>query len=317
MLNLAKEITNGRRLTRTDDLSIFINCPLDELCTGADIIRKHFCGEKVDLCTIINGKSGKCGEDCKYCAQSCHNSANIDNYDFLPIAEIITEAISNEKDGVNRFSIVTAGRTLTDSDFQKIVTAYKELKAKTNLSLCASHGLLSRKQFRLLRQAGVTTYHSNIETSKRYFPYICTTHTYDDKIKTIKIALSEGLRVCSGGIIGMGEEWEDRLDMAVSLAELNIQSIPINALTPIPGTPMENMKTLTEDEILRTAAFFRYINPTANIRLAAGRKLMTERGKRAFQSGVSAAITGNMLTTSGSTVASDRRMLKELGREII
>ena len=161
------------------------------------------------------------------------------------------------------------------------------------------------------------SYHENIETSRRYFPYICTTHTYDEKIQSIKLAQAEGFCVCSGGIIGMGETWEDRLDMAVSLAELGIESIPINALMPIPGTPLENLPTLSEDDILRTVAFFRYINPLANIRLAAGRGLMREYGKAAFQSGASATITGNMLTTSGSNIAGDKAMLTGMGRDII
>ena len=150
-----------------------------------------------------------------------------------------------------------------------------------------------------------------------YFPHICTTHTYDDKIATIKLAQEEGLCVCSGGIIGMGETWEDRLDMAISLAELGIESIPINALMPIPGTPLEHLPLLTEDDILRTVAFFRYINPEANIRLAAGRKLMKNNGEKAFKSGASASITGNMLTTVGSTIASDRALLKSMVRKVI
>ena len=149
--------------------------------------------------------------------------------------------------------------------------------------------------------------------SRRFFPHICTTHTYDDRIRTIKAAQKEGLCVCSGGIIGMGETWEDRLDMAISLAELGIQSIPINALMPIPGTPLEHRTQLDSRDILRTITFFRFINPEANIRLAAGRKLLPENGATALLSGASASITGNMLTTSGSTIAEDMAMLQRLG----
>ena len=184
------------------------------------------------------------------------------------------------------------------------------------LDLCASLGFLTKEQFHRLHEAGVTSYNDNIETSRRNFPNICTTHTYDEKIATIKMAQEEGFCVCSGGIIGMGETWEDRLDMAVSLAELGIMSIPINTLMPIPGTPLENLKQLSEEDILRTIAFFRYINPEANVRLAAGRALVTNDGEAAFSGGASATITGNMLTTSGSTIESDKKLLRGLGRDV-
>lgn len=313
---LAEKIAEGYRVTGEDDLSLFLTCDLEELCAGADRIREHYCGNKVDLCTIINGKSGKCSEDCKYCAQSAHNQTGCEVYPFLPTEKIVETALENEREGVDRFSIVTSGRRLSDTDFEKALDAYRAMKERCRLSLCASHGLLSAEQFRRLREAGVTSYHANIETSRRYFPYICTTHTYDEKINTIKQAQAEGLCVCSGGIIGMGETWEDRLDMALSLAGLGIESIPINALTPIPGTPFEKLPTLSEDDIRRTVAFFRFLNPTANIRLAAGRSLMENNGMRAFCGGASATITGNMLTTSGSTTAGDKAMLRQLNRDV-
>ena len=178
-------------------------------------------------------------------------------------------------------------------------------------------GFLSAEQLHRLHEAGVTSYHHNIETSRRNFPNICTTHTYDMKIETLKKVKAEGMCACSGGIIGMGETWEDRLDMAVSLAELGIDSIPINALMPIPGTPLEHLPRLSEADILRTIAFFRYINPDANIRLAAGRALLTNDGESAFQAGASASITGNMLTTVAcATIRSDRRLLEDLGRDV-
>ena len=314
--NLADDIINGKRLKREDDLSFFINCDLDALLEGADKIREYFCGDKVDLCTIINGRSGRCGEDCKYCAQSAHNHTNCEVYDFLPKEKILAEALANEKEGVDRFAIVTAGRSLSGEDFEKAIDAYETMHRECKLDLCASLGFLTKEQFHRLHEAGVTSYHDNIETSRRNFPNICTTHTYDEKFATIKMAQEEGFCVCSGGIIGMGETWEDRLDMAVSLAELGIMSIPINALMPIPGTPLENLKQLSEEDILRTIAFFRYINPEANVRLAAGRALVTNDGEAAFSGGASATITGNMLTTSGSTIESDKKLLRGLGRDV-
>lgn len=313
---LADDIINGKRLTRKDDLSFFIDCELDALLEGADKIREYFCGDKVDLCTIINGRSGRCGEDCKYCAQSAHNHTNCEVYDFLPKEKILAEALANEKEGVDRFAIVTAGRSLSGEDFEKAIDAYETMHKECKLDLCASLGFLTKEQFHRLHEAGVTSYHDNIETSRRNFPNICTTHTYDEKIATIKAAQEEGFCVCSGGIIGMGETWEDRLDMAVSLAELGIMSIPINALMPIPGTPLENLEQLSENDILRTIAFFRYINPEANVRLAAGRALITNDGEAAFYGGASATITGNMLTTSGSTIESDKKLLSGMGRDV-
>ena len=313
---LADDIINGKRLKREDDLSFFINCDLDALLEGADKIREYFCGDKVDLCTIINGRSGRCGEDCKYCAQSAHNHTNCEVYDFLPKEKILAEALANEKEGVDRFAIVTAGRSLSGEDFEKAIDAYETMHRECKLDLCASLGFLTKEQFHRLHEAGVTSYHDNIETSRRNFPNICTTHTYDEKIATIKMAQEAGFCVCSGGIIGMGETWEDRLDMAVSLAELGIMSIPINTLMPIPGTPLENLKQLSEEDILRTIAFFRYINPEANVRLAAGRALVTNDGEAAFSGGASATITGNMLTTSGSTIESDKKLLRGLGRDV-
>lgn len=316
-LTLAQEIIDGRRLTRADDLSYFLTCNLTELCEGADRIREARIGEKVDLCSIINGRSGKCPEDCKYCAQSVHNHTNCEVYDFLPEEDIVAACRVNEQEGVDRFSIVTAGKALTGEEFEKAIHAYETMHRECKIDLCASMGFLNAEQLHRLHEAGVTSYHHNIETSKRNFPNICTTHTYDMKIETLKLVKEEGMCACSGGIIGMGETWEDRLDMAISLAELGIDSIPINALMPIPGTPLEGQEQLSEADILRTIAFFRYINPDANIRLAAGRALLTNDGETAFQAGTSATITGNMLTTVAcATIRSDRNMLESLGRDV-
>lgn len=317
MLKLADEIIGGRRITREDDLNMFLTCDLKELCQGADKIREAFVGEKVDLCSIINGRSGRCPEDCKYCAQSAHNHTACEIYDFLPEEKILEACKMNESEGVNRFAIVTAGRALSGEEFEKAIHAYETMKKECKIDLCASMGFLTKEQLHRLHEAGVTSYHHNIETSRRNFPNICTTHTYDMKIETLKMVKEEGMCACSGGIIGMGETWEDRLDMAISLAELGIDSIPINALMPIKGTPLENQEQLTEDDILRTIAFFRYINPDANIRLAAGRALLKNDGETAFESGASATITGNMLTTVAcATIRSDRKMLQDMGRDV-
>lgn len=317
ILKLADEIIEGKRLSREDDLDFFVTCNLNDLCAGADKIREACIGDRVDLCSIINGMSGRCPEDCKYCAQSAHNHTDCEVYDFLPEEKIMEACKTNEKEGVDRFAIVTAGRALSGEEFDKAIKAYERMNKECDIELCASMGFLSADQLHRLHEAGVTSYHHNIETSRRNFSNICSTHTYDMKIETLMKVKAEGMYACSGGIIGMGESWEDRIDMAVSLAEVGVDSIPINALMPIKGTPLENLESLTEDEILRIIAMFRYINPEADIRLAAGRALMKNDGEMAFKSGASATITGNMLTTvAAATIQSDRKMLQNIGRTV-
>ncbi|MCI9575906.1 MAG: biotin synthase BioB [Clostridiales bacterium] len=313
---ITESILQGNQLKRGDDCSFLLETDLPQLCTQANRLRKHFCGNQVDLCTIINGKSGRCSEDCKFCAQSSHNHSGCSEYAFLDADTIAMDAKKNASQGVHRYSIVTAGRKLSDADMEKSLAAYRKLRQESSISLCASHGFLSYDQFLALKEAGVNRYHENIETSRRYFPSICTTHSYQDKIDSIRLAQKAGLEVCSGGIIGMGETWEDRMDMALSLSELGISSIPINALSPIPGTPFENRERLSEDDILRTIGIFRFFNPKAQIRLAAGRSLMQHSGKRAFLSGANATITGDMLTTSGTSIQQDRTMLLDLGFDL-
>ena len=316
MRQLAKEIINGRRLDREDDLSIFLTANIDDLCLGADMIRKELCGDDAELCSIINGRSGQCSEDCKFCAQSCHYVTEAESYEFRRLEEIATEARKNEMMGIRRFSIVTAGRSLSGKDLEKALNVYAYLQQESNLALCASHGLVTEDVFRQLKAVGVTRYHSNIETSRRYFPRVCTTHTYDDKIANIQRAQKAGLEVCSGCIIGMGEQWEDRIDMAISLAELGIESIPLNILRPIRGTPFEMQPPISNGDILRTIAIFRYINPIAQIRIAAGRGQFSNGGSVLFKSGANAAISGDMLTTVGSTMTDDVTMFLQLGYKL-
>ena len=313
VMSIAEEIIKGRRLNRDEDLGWFLDVELSELQAGAFLLQKHFRGNHIDLCTIVNGRSGRCSENCKYCAQSAYHHTGVEEYPLMSKEELFRHAKANQEGGANRFSIVTSGRALSGKEFETVLEAYKEMNDTLSIHLCASHGILTEEQLQKLYEAGVRQYHHNIETSKRYFPEICTSHTYDDRIKTIKLAQKAGLNVCSGGIIGMGETWADRIDMAISLSELNIKSIPINSLMAIPGTKLEGMPPLSGDDILRTIALFRFINPEADIRMAAGRKLMPENGATAFKAGASASITGNMLTTSGTTMKDDLEILKKLG----
>ena len=313
---LTEKITKeGYRITRENlDKELLLTADLEEMLDYAGKLQKHFCGNLVDFCSIINGRSGRCSEDCKYCAQAACNHTGIDEYGFLPKDKIFAAAKANQDAGVNRFAIVTAGRALKGKDFDKAIEAYKEMHTKLKIELCASMGFIDADQFRRLKEAGVTSYHHNIETSRRNFPNICTTHTFEDKIRTIKIAQKEGMCVCSGGIIGMGDTWDDRIDMALTLAELGIESIPLNALMPIKGTPLQDTPQISAEDVARTVAIFRFINPTANIRLGAGRGILPQSGETGLGRGASASLTGNMLTTAGAaTIASDMEMLKKLG----
>lgn len=311
---LANEIIEGRRLTSKDHLEFLKNVSLESLSAEADRLRKHFSGDTVDLCSIISGKSGRCTEDCKYCAQSAFNHTGCDVYDLLDYDTIYEKASSDMAEGVNRFAIVNSGWGPTDEEFEKLIDIYTRLSKALPISLCASLGFLTTEQFQRLYAAGVRRYHNNIETSRRFFPDICTTHLFEDKLENIRRAQSAGLVVCSGGIIGMGETMDDRIDMALTLSELGIRSIPINVLIPIRNTPLENLPLLSEEEILRTVSIFKFINPEADIRLAAGRRLISGNGEAAYKSGASAAITGNMLTTTGSTIKNDTALLKNIGR---
>lgn len=313
---LTERVVDGYRIKREDSelIELLKSAELEELLNGADIVREKYSGDRIDLCSIIAGKSGNCGENCKFCAQSAFNHTSCDVHPLLDYDEIYKVARSNEEEGVNRFAIVNSGRGPSDEDFEKLIRIYKRLSEELHISLCASLGFLTQEQFDRLYAAGVRRYHNNIETSRGYFDKICTSHSFDDKVENIKRAKKAGLEVCSGGIIGMGEDIDDRIEMAFDLQELEISSIPINTLIPIKGTMLEEVKQLTEAEILRTVAIFRYINSEADIRLAAGRGLMENEGEKAFVGGANSAITGNMLTTSGATIRSDMALVKSMGR---
>ena len=309
----ADEIISGKEPGRGEDLSFFEKTDLETLCFQADRIREAFCGKTVELCSIINGRSGRCSEDCKFCAQSSFHSADINTYEFLDRERIVEDCRMHAEKGVHRYSIVTAGRGLEGADLRKVCETYREIKSKFSIKLCASHGLLTEEALAALKDSGVERYHANIETSENNFPNICTTHCFGDKVSMIKRAHEAGMSVCSGGIIGMGETFQDRIDMARILSELHVESIPINVLIPIKGTVYENLPALSEDEIRRTVAMFRFLNPRASIRLAAGRILMKNSGAEVFKSGANGAITGDMLTTSGNSILEDKAMLAGMG----
>jgi len=292
------------------------DAPLEELCFAADEIRRYFCGNAFDICTVVNGKSGRCSEDCKYCAQSAHYKAQIDEYALLETDELLRLAQYNAERGVLRYSIVTSGRNLSEFEIDQVCKSIRTIREKVGIEVCVSFGLLNEEQFRKIKAAGVSRIHCNLEASRRFFAKVCTTHTYDEKIETLQAARRAGLSVCSGGIMGLGETTEDRIDMVLTLRELRIKSIPVNFLNPIKGTPYERKIPLGDEEKCYIIAIYRFLLPDTSIRLAGGRELIQDKGEYCFRSGANAAISGDMLTTSGITIETDISLLDKLGYEV-
>lgn len=316
MINtILQKILAGYLPTKEDALDL-LSQNTKTLMKGANIIHQSFCKNTFELCTIVNGKNGQCSENCKFCAQSSHYSVPNTPYPLLNPNYFLEKAKESESLGILRYSIVTSGRKVTTAELEKLCESYETIQKQSTIRLCASHGLLSFEEYQKLKKSGVTRIHNNLETSRRFFPKICTTHTYDDKILAIQSAQKAGLSVCCGGIIGLGETMEDRIDMILEIRNLGIQSVPINILNPIDGTPLENISPLSISEIYQTIAIFRFLLPNGVLRLAGGRNLLPHKGKDAFLSGINAAITGNLLTTTGSTTSEDRKILHNLGFQI-
>ncbi len=311
-----KKIVAGEELLFNEALELASSADSAELYQAADRLRKNLHKNSLDLCSIVNAKSGKCSEDCKFCAQSAHYDVEVASYDLVDISTAITLAKENESHGVQRFSLVTAGRSVSEEHLQKFREVYRVLQKETSLSFCASMGFLTPEKAEQLRDMGVSRYHCNLETCRSFFPTVCSTHTWDEKVATIKIAQDAGLEVCSGGIIGMGESLEQRLELAFELRELGILSIPLNILTPIKDTPFETIQPLTVAEVLTCVAMFRFIVPKAVIRIAGGRHLLAGEQEKYFKAGANGSIVGNYLTTAGNSLKDDVEMFKTLGFDL-
>lgn len=313
---LKEKVLSGEWINREEALRLQ-EAPLGELAAAADGIREHFCGNAFDMCTIINGKCGKCSEDCKYCAQSAHyHTACGESYPLLSTEELLRQAKYNDERGVLRYSIVTSGKALPDGEVERLCESIRAIRKETGIQVCVSLGLLKEEQFRKLKEAGASRVHCNLESSERFFPQVCTTHTFAEKVGALKAAKRAGLSICSGGIMGLGETMEDRIDMALTARELGVKSIPVNLLNPIAGTPYEKNRVLANDELCRITAIFRFLIPDGMIRLAGGRGLVGDKGEKCFRSGANAVISGDMLTTAGITVETDMELVEKLGYEV-
>ena len=316
-LNSIKNRVLNREPISREEADFLADYPdLNLLCDAANEISRKFTGRHVDSCSIINARSGMCGEDCKWCAQASRYKTGCKTYNFVDRDEVMKQAHHNEKAGVQRFSLVASGRAITGSDLTTFCDIYKQLSRETNLYLCASMGLLNYDELMELKNSGVKRYHCNMETSSKIFPTLCTTHTPEEKKATIRAARQAGMEVCSGGIIGMGETMADRIDFAFELAELGVDSVPINILSPVKGTPLEDTPLISEEDIIRTVAIWRFILPTQTLRFAGGRlRLSRESMIRLLNGGINGSLVGDMLTTVSNDIESDRKLFHDAGIE--
>lgn len=309
-------VCGGKAVSREDALFLAGLSDIDALCDAADRIRRMFAGNAVDSCSIVNARSGLCSEDCKWCSQASRHHTGCDVYDYIGEAELMEAARRNQEAGIHRFSLVTSGKAVPKKDLPRFCEMFRRLSDETGLYLCASMGLVGLEEMNMLADAGVKRYHCNMETASSFFPTLCSSHTPEDKRATIRAARAAGLDVCSGGIIGMGETMEQRIEFAFELAELDVDSVPINILNPIPGTPLASTPLISEDEIIRTGAVFRFILPKKTIRFAGGRlRLSRESMLRMLRGGINGALMGDMLTTVSNRIDDDRRLFADAGLE--
>jgi biotin synthase len=294
------------KLINSEDLEYLADC--------ANQITLKFGGDKVDVETLVNAKSGRCPEDCSFCSQSTFNTTKIEKYPLLS-PEIILEKAKVAKDsGANSFCIVCAYRAPPEQDFIQICETIKLIKERLDIDVNTSLGFMTTDRAQMLKKLGVKRYNHNLETSKSMFDKICTTHSYEDRINTAKIVKKVGLELCSGGIIGMGETIEQRVELGISLQSLNPDEVPINMLIGREGTPLFNKYSLTEDEIIRTIATFRFLMPRTILKIAGGREVhLKKNDKKVLKAGANGIISGGYLTTKGNKALEDIRMLKEIG----
>jgi len=315
--DITERIIAGGEITSEEAYKLLKEGNPQELLEGATRITAARVKPVFDSCSIVNARSGRCSENCKWCAQSAHFHTGCSTYDLIDEEECMAEARHNHSKGVKRFSLVASGRAMKGEPLNKICSLLRKIKEEVGISTCASLGLLGRDELQKIWDSGVRRYHCNLETAPSHFSKLCTTHTIDDKIATIKTAKEIGFEVCSGGIIGMGETMEQRVEFALKLREISPISIPVNILCPIPGTPLENAAPLTEEEILLTVALFRYIHPSAQLRFAGGRqKISRDTQLKAMRIGINGGIVGDLLTTVGSRIDDDRKLTEEAGYKL-
>ena len=309
-------LQKGKGIDRKTAFAIAADADGEVLFTASNSIREQYRGNRVDLCSIINAKSGACPEDCSFCSHSAHSNRKAEVYPLLQKETILESALQAKNNGVRRFCIVTSGKTVSATDMDRICEFISEIR-KIGMLPCATLGMLDDEQLGNLKDAGLNRYHHNLETSEAYFSEICTSHTYRDKLDTISRAQSLGLSICSGGIFGLGETWSDRIDMAYALKELDVDSVPINFFTPVQGTPLGDRGALDPLEALKIIALYRLILPDKEIRVCGGRpQTLHDLDKKIFAAGADGLLMGNYLTTTGRNPDEDLRMIRDMGLDI-
>ena len=299
-----------------DELLKFYNLPLEELLE----LSSQYMSDKVEFCSLVNARNGKCSQNCKYCAQSSHYRTDIESYPLISVDEVIKVAQEAKENRVSRFAIVTSGKTPDEGrDFQIELGMIKEINKIDGISSCASLGILTDEQAKQLAKAGLKRFHHNINTCRSYYPEICTTHSWEERFNTCKLVKKYGMELCCGVILGMGESIEQRVEMAMELAEIEPNSIPINILMPIPRTPFENYHDkIDEENVMRTMAVFKIANPKAVIRFCGGRmRLSQENQELALQTCVEGILVGNYLTTVGKEPSEDIKTVEKLGKNLV
>ena len=325
LTQLADEVIAGKAIDRNTALRLTQLKGQDKillLCEAADRIRQTCCGNVVDLCSIINVKSGNCSENCGFCSQSAHHpSENSPTYGLKSSEEILEQAKAAAAAGAKRFCLVSQGRgprysSPKSSEFEQILATVRQIIAQTDIKPCCALGEVTQEQAEALREAGVTRYNHNLEASENFYPEIVTTHSWRDRVETVKNLKAAGIQACTGGIMGMGESWEDRIDLALALRELAVESVPLNLLNPRQGTPLSDRHKLDPEEALKIIAIFRFILPQQILRYAGGREaIMGEWQALGLKAGINAMLIGHYLTTLGQPPEQDRAMLESLGLE--
>jgi biotin synthase len=322
-LELAERVSAGTPVTQEEALEL-INTPdsqLMSLLAGGEKLRRHAHGNKVKLCGIVNAKSGRCSENCSFCAQSAHHKTDCPVYPLMSKEELVASAKNaEEKMSATCFSIVTSGKSVhTEDELATIGSALATVAKETKLNRCVSLGTLNLSQIQKLKASGLIRLHHNLETAESYFDKICTTHTYQERIKTIKLAQAAGLEICSGGIFGLGETPAQRIELAFALEELNVQSVPINILNPVAGTPAaESYKPMSPFEVLKLVAAYRFVLPSQDIGIFGGReRSLGTLQPLMFIAGANVTLIGDYLTTKGEAPERDLQIIRDLGLEIV
>ena len=331
--NLKEKVLRNEMITK-EEAFFLVSADLSALSKAADEIRTQFLGNNFDMCSVFSIKGGHCSENCRFCSQSSLSKAKVEQFPLKSNEEILADARLRSKQGIRHYCLVSVGHHLSDNEVSKLCETVRRIRQETKLLPCVSGGLLTLPQLAQLKKAGVVMIHNNLESSRSFFKTLCSSHTYDDKLESIQNAKKAGLLICCGGLFGLGESWEDRIELALAIRSLDLSpndhsaphyalhtsgkicSVPINLLDPVPGTPLETAPVLTEPEVRRIIAIFRFLLPKQYIRLAAGRDYLADGGLSCFQSGANAAITGDLLTVMGISVEKDLQIVGELGYKL-